>query len=318
MAEARQWEARPLYWVGMAKLERSKARCLIWIVAVLATVCARGHVAPRGDVYPIVIAQQGVFHVCSFLNSGADDREIVFRSIHKPDGVLMVPRHRVMDEALLKRLKTARLRPGWGPVNHDPCIVRLTPRHPTDGVETKEQQLVLRTWNGGAASDEPLLFDVAESADLTSQFIAKEWGALLWSKTDYEAKGTTLHLTWFQRSSTATPITRELGICGTIYDFPSASDLVWAGGRLWVAWIREESDQKHPPSRHWRTMLTSFDPVTGKTASKELPGISHWNSSLSIAETKGWLCIAWHCSKDMDYPGEAVIVTAFEKIPPPP
>ena len=77
----------------------------------------------------------------------------------------------------------------------------------------------------------------------------------------------------------------------------------------------ETEAERKDPLRAWETLLTSIDPVSGKVEHKRLPGLSSWNTPVSMKTTGGWLCIAWNASIDGSYPGTAKIVTAFEKLP---
>jgi hypothetical protein len=292
---------------------------LLW--TVLTSHPSHGHADPRGDVHPAVIAAPGVFQVCFYTaepNPGPFAVEVWFRTLHKPDGTLIAPRHRVIDKGQLQALEY-RLWNKYAQGKDHQATIEWTSISPTAFEEGRPvpSRLVLRTLKNGTFHEEPLFLDASGCSDLTSQLVGEKWAALLWGSIkqaeDGRSQDTTLKFTWFARDSAAEPVTRELGACATVYDFVRASNLVWAGERIWVAWVRVIGEAEE---RSWETTLTSFDPSTGNISSKALPGMSNWNTTLSLAATDGWLCAAWHCSKDGTYPGEAVIVTAFEKLPP--
>jgi hypothetical protein len=128
------------------------------------------------------------------------------------------------------------------------------------------------------------------------------------------------HLTfvWLERPAMKIAFQTSLGPCAFIRP-PHLihSELVWVGGRVWFAWIRKaDGFEKLPPTKQWVTMLASYDPQSKKLEQKILPEQSHYNTPVSINTVNGWLCVAWHCSKDGSYPGESMIVTHFEKVSP--
>jgi hypothetical protein len=302
----------------MVRRLRFPFRCLLTNLGWLLATVAGGHQNPSGDVCPVVIPAKGCFQVCfnvaEPLRTSSMPQPVWFRTLHNPDGALIAPRHRIDDVALLQRLNAkARayisLKPDYTPT--------IDWANDTFGDSQQIRRLVLRTWKDGTSTEEPILFDAKDCNDLTAHLIGENWAALLWSGMDGKVNdsGIILHLTWIIRHSATAPVTRVLGRCGATYDFASASNLVWASGRLWIAWVREYGD---PDNRGWETMLTGFDPKSGNVTTKPLPGISNWNTSVSLATTGGWLCAAWHCTKDGSYPGKAIIVTAFEKLPPEP
>jgi hypothetical protein len=306
----------------MVNVQHVAQICLTSLIVLAAAPATHAHQDPGGDVHPVVIGAPGLFQVCFYVaapNSGPVTQPVWFRTLHKPDGTLLAPRHRILDEVQIQALNSGTWRRGPQTNGHTPVIQwsQLFSPVPLQGRPPNAARLVLRSWRNNAFRDEPLLFDAPINSDLTSQLITESWAGLLWSKIDQaDDRGgfqVTLNLTWFWRERAAKPVTRRLGPCATIYDFAVASNFVWTADRLWVAWIR---DAGKPDAPAWETKLSSFDPKTGNVASKALPGISNWNSHLSLATTDGWLCAAWHCTKDGTYPGEATIITAFEKIPP--
>lgn len=109
-------------------------------------------------------------------------------------------------------------------------------------------------------------------------------------------------------------VTVEIGEPAAIYDSPCVSNPVWASKKWWIAWVRKKKGNG-AEKVEWETVLTSIEPLTGKKQDEVLPGLSHWNTGLSLKTTGGWLCAAWHASEDGSYPGRARIVTAFKKLP---
>ncbi|RYD26390.1 MAG: hypothetical protein EOP86_26035 [Verrucomicrobiaceae bacterium] len=111
-----------------------------------------------------------------------------------------------------------------------------------------------------------------------------------------------------RRKGTWTGVQVNLAHAVGIYDFVTTSRPVWAGGRFWIAWVRQLGTEG---SFTWTTVLTGLDPVTGIVESHDLPGISHWNTNVALAvNTRQTLCAAWAPSMDGSYAGRARIVTA--------
>ena len=273
------------------------------------------HQDPRGDTHPQIAVAKGQFQIFFHSNSSALMNSGWMRVIYAQDGKLISPRHPVKADLVQRALGTEPIYRRY-PKPEDARIEKVLPRNNGSNRISAPARLVLQQKVDGVMKDVPLPMDAAKVADQTATYIDAKNAVLLWNSMDDINRGRfSLHLTWFRRGRFAAPTTCDLGPCSTIYDFSVASNLVIAVGRIWVAWIRPVDDSPEGPKKPYEAMLGSLDPATGKFESRKLPGLAHWNAHMCLAQTDGWLCAAWHSSKTAEYPGEAVIVTAFEKLP---
>lgn len=139
--------------------------------------------------------------------------------------------------------------------------------------------------------------------------------AVLWSTGgDNATNPVELRLSWVNRPRNLLEKTVTLGTPATIYYFPRASNLVWAQGRMWTAWVQPADQNKPDTKADWTTILSSYDPATQTVTHKALPQPSHWNTTVSLLARDGWVCVAWHCSQKEGFPPRASIEYAFEPI----
>jgi len=120
-----------------------------------------------------------------------------------------------------------------------------------------------------------------------------------------------LRFYWFKHESIKPPLRLEVGRTVCIYDFPVASNLAYAGGRFWVAYMGIPAEEKEDAGL--QLMLWSWAPgeKTGRLEALDSPAFG--NSHLSLAAIGDRLCLAYHCALD-GYPGtDARIVTVFRK-----
>jgi hypothetical protein len=120
---------------------------------------------------------------------------------------------------------------------------------------------------------------------------------------------TDLKFYWFPFGSTASPTILNLGPTVCIYDFPVASNPVFAGGKFWVAFMGGDEEEG-------ATKLFLWSWKSGeKEAKKEVldsPGF--WNSHLSMAAIGDRLCLAYHCeTRENPMAPQAKIITVFRK-----
>jgi hypothetical protein len=275
--------------------------CALWVPLI-----AQAHSDPDGDIHPDVVVEGGRFALYFSARRDAyayDDWRMVFSA----DGKLLQPRHRLLTK------RTNGTRGGSIQVETHALPVSDT------------MHFVLQRFQDGKRTEQPLPLDPVKFPLIRSTTMAGEWVGFTWAANSLALSGpgagmpkpiqlmfSTAAVTGFTPGKTVL-----IGEPATIYDFPCASNPVWAARRWWVAWVRKSKTEaeRKDPMRAWETMLTSIDPVTSKLEHKRLPGLSHWNTSLSMKTTGGWLCIAWHASADGTYPGAATIITAFEKLP---
>lgn len=273
------------------------------ITPMLLTLCclssaALAHQDPRGDIHPEIETESGNFAIYFKSNAIGDDffyDRPQWRMVSSPEGKVILPRHKLSPE--VQRL-------------HDQSSARAAA-----SVIVKKTRFVVHLADGG---ERPLPLDPVEGASVEKSNIVQDTAGFTWTTLSGDPDAAVELM--FSSATTkgfAPGFTVVIGKPATIYQFPSASAPVWAGKRWWVAWVKKaetETEQKDP-KRAWQTMLTSIDPVTKQIEHRQLEGLSHWNTDVSLKTTGGWLCAAWHAAVEGDYPGQAKIVTAFVKLP---
>lgn len=262
------------------------------------------HSDPAGDVHPRVFVENGAFSI--YFSSVGKTRENVVdgKMIFDEKGQVLVPKHLVTAAA------TAQ---GWQDPREGSVMIPWSRRN-----QQGRSVFVLRTNSEELVKEQPLPLSAPFGAYITSSWVDEKAIAVLWSEPvgEGEERAVLMKLSWIDRASFSVVATVDVSKPATIYDFPSASNLVWAEGKLWLAWVKELGKADIEQSPIWKTVLTSYDPHTKSLLHKELPQSSNWNTRISMGFLKGWLCLAWHCTKDGRYPGEAEIITAFEKVSP--
>lgn len=234
-----------------------------------------------------------------------------YRRSYSVSGELLEPRHRISEQRVreLKNAESAER----GPSYYRPYV------QASYGGKGGPFRLA-RTQNG-AFSARPLPVSGPEGADVCGSLLIRNEVGFLWTESRLSNASTNgnLKLSITGIEGFLPGRTVELGIPAYIMYSPVVSDLVWAGGRWWVAWVRDDTpaDSKDV-KRVYHTILSGVDPKSGKVTHEVLPGISDWNANLSLATHNGWLCAAWHASIDGIYPGIAKVVTAFHQVPPAP
>lgn len=271
---------------------------LRWILLLftMSTVLVRGHQDPRGEAHPRVTANtDGTFTVT--FRYFDPERSGRMRMLLAADGKELVPRHWYKPKDDTSREVWNPGRAGAGDV-----LETVTPNE-------NRAQLILRQPDGGAKGTIVLPLD---SQDFTGfEDTAMEGNEVAFTSgglRDDPEKGVDLRLWCCRRDGFQPGKKVSLGTVCTIYDFPTASAPLWCAGRWWVAWVEE---RRAGEKTTWTTVLSSVDPATGNVERRDLPGISNWNSSLSLAaNAAGTICVAWHASVDGSYPGTGKIVTA--------
>lgn len=284
---------------------------VLWSILLLAWAGAQAHQDPAGDVHPVVSVEEGGFAVYF---QGTEDRMALkvvpahgWKMSFTADGKLVLPRHRVPETQSRRADEQRALEPRWSvsaPLMEGQKEARWVLIE-SAGKEERRFPLPL-----------PLLPDGRVFAEMACR--AGDEAGFAWSpsgsrdENDLALMFTAVSLKGFQPG-----VTVQIGKVASIYDMPRVSNPVWAARRWWIAWVRLKQLPKEtkPQAVAWETLLTSIDPLTGKTVDEVLPGISNWNTDLSLKTTGGWLCAAWHASLDGSYPGRARIVTAFKKLP---
>ena len=275
--------------------------CVLWV-----PLMAQAHSDPSGDIHPDVVVEDGKFALYFSSRRGPYDHEN-WRMVFSADGKILQPRHQLLS----KRTDNTRGK----------SIQVETHALP----DSDTMHFVLQRFQDGKKTELPLPLDPVKCPLIRSATMAGEWVGFTWAANSLSLSGPGVGMPkpiqlMFSTASVSgfTPgKTVLIGEPATIYDFPSASNPVWAARRWWVAWVRKAQTavERKDPMLAWETMLTSMDPTTNKLEHKRLLGLSHWNTSISMKTTGGWLCIAWHASVNGTYPGTAEIITAFDKLP---
>lgn len=284
------------------------AKALLGLACVLALpLSVQAHMNPHGDINPSVEVEDGKFSI-QFITR-LETETLNWGMVFSPEGKLVLPRHRIS-------------------VNREEQPV------PADAitVETREEprsdktRFVLTRTMDGQKTEHTLPLAPVKFAFVAQSTVTGECAGFTWTAFNYDwpddkrveaSDSMNLMFSTAATKGFAPGKTVLIGEPAMINYSPSASAPVWAARRWWVAWVRqaETEAERKDPLRAWETILTSIDPVSGKVEHKRIPGLSSWNTPVSMKTTGGWLCIAWNASIDGSYPGVAKIVTAFEKLP---
>ena len=271
------------------------------------------HMDPSGETQPKVVVEDGNFGVY-FLDREHGSQGQRYVSRYTPEGKLLPPAKQLVQPAQYKKLfpqtepseeivlnPTDAPAPGSSPLGSQPKVASGFYFNTKQGSGWKHNLL-------------PLPF---EDAGMLREFVIEKTGiGLAWSSYS-NGREPMLNAAWITRPNLQALHKLNLGPCAEIYDFPVVSNLVIADDKLWLGWVRkaDKFDELHDMKR-WETVMGSVDLKTGKVQQRILPEQSHWNSRLRLNVSKGWLCLAWHCSQDGSYPGNAKIMTHFHEIHP--
>lgn len=280
---------------------------LLWCGMVPSLV--RAHVDPSGDIHPWIQVRDGKFVVTFAAVSfwEAQSRPSPHTQIvYSPDGTVLVPRHRIESY------------PESFPYPESGRSTSLTTKATTTSVGKHFRFVLVRSDDHHAPREEPLPLPAQDNAEVEATNFVGPLIGFTW--TSYSAlpgfpghRKRLLHLAHVEAGLGREGSTVCIGEPAKIYHFPTASSPVWAGGKWWVAWVREAetTEERKNPVTRWRTVFSSYDPVTKVLRHKVINELSDWNTKVDLKTTGGWLCAAWHASKDGTYPGEAKICTAF-------
>ena len=254
---------------------------------------AFAHQDPRGDVHPVVRVEDGNFAIYFWCNEDRDAKQqsAYLRMVYSPAGNVLAARHRFSPSpselAYLENYSIKVQEPAGEVVLEFPRFVRG--RNPDYGLRKKGKIERHRLpWPDGV-----------KISDLHA-VLADEHTITMAAKAGTDV----LSLYYFSRDHFRLPQIVEIGSPATIYDFPSASNLVRAGGRVWIAWVR-------PKKEKYEMVLSSWTPGGEKPVETVLDAPANWNSHLSLGVIGDVLCLAYHCSITGAYPGRSEIVTRF-------
>jgi hypothetical protein len=257
-----------------------------------------GHSDPWGDIHPQVSVVDGRFAIVfntSLPDRVADysDEKPVYRMIFEADGRLFTPRHplerrRSWQEMAPVGLYGREMRLG------DSTVI-------LQGNSSGRPDYLLKSADGKTTRvrlpwPKDLSLHLFEDAVVTAEGIAI---------TGKEREP--LKFYWFAHEETVAPVVLTIGTTACIYDFPVASNIAFAGGRFWVAFMRPEG------SEDLKLALWSWKPGEKDGRVEILDSPAYWNSHLSMAAIGDRLCLAYHCEVPVSSDRNARIVTVFRK-----
>jgi hypothetical protein len=237
---------------------------------VLSSDAGRAHVAARGDGGASVVVEAGKFAVY-FSDSILEKR---FRMLFTPDGKLLAPRHEVKS---YPDVASTTLGFPFPRVSFGGKEIQVARANPRNLVFMFSTACVSETHQAIDGCDEMAILNEAED-------------------------GFRYYIDLFKRDGFSLPESFFIGVPASIYDFPTASNIVYANERFWVAWVRG-----------YEMVLSSVRPGDEKAVERVLDVPADWNSSLSLAVINNQLCLAYGCSVNHDYPGTSQLITTFVK-----
>lgn len=268
--------------------------CVVEGIGLATAFC---HADPWGDVHPEVRVENGCFAVYfhTYLPERAlghlvkDDDNFDYRMVFTSAGRLLAPRHQVGESEKYKRLKERETKKG--------AVV---------GLQTPGFEIVGK--NGGLARYLLPPMRGLDSLDLRDTVSMSEGIGMtaveLDSADKLSARPEKFVFFWYPFGKDEEPKRIEIGLPIYIYTFPTASNVVFAGGRFWIAIMSQEA----------KLVLWSWKPGEEKPRTKILDSPYHWNCDLSLAAIDDRLCLAYHCATSLGGYGEnARIFTVFEK-----
>ncbi len=261
---------------------------------------ASGHADPSGDTHPNVQVIDGNFAVVFVPGRTGKEpydytaSEAVVRMIYSSEGKLIAPRH---------PLDRKRFHGESGPVGIYGRQFSFGESRVIFQGRSVKPGYVIRSPKGDLEKvrlpwPEETQLSLFEDVNFTPD------GLAITGKEDPDD----LRFYWFEHDSVKPPVVQMIGGTSTIYDFPVASNLAFAGGRFWVAFIRpRETDG-------WDLVLWSWKPGEAEGRFEVLDSPAHWNCQLSMAAIGDRLCLAYHCATaEENYRTGARIVTVFRK-----
>lgn len=272
---------------------------LAWLLAAVPNR-ADGHQDPLGDIHPQVTVMDGKFSIVFNTSLPQDrtnftDESPVSQMIFEADGTLFAPRHPLDRKRSWREL---------GSVGIYGRETRLGDSSVFFQGSSGQPGYLLKSPDGKLARVR-LPWPEKVSLSLFEDVLVTPAGIAITGKEGRDRAGTeTLNFYWFAHEATGGPTILSLGPTACIYDFPVASNIAFAGGRFWIAFMR-------PIDKELKLTLWSWQPggVDGRMDVLDSP--ADWNSHLSLAAIGDRLCLAYHHANE--YSGFARIVTVFRK-----
>lgn len=287
---------RPERWIGRLALA-------VFMLIVL-TGKSHAHSDPWGDIHPQVSVRDGKFEIVfnSMVPDQPDDyseAKPVFRTIYNPDGTLLAPRHALEKTRDWREMGPAGTYGRSVRFGEDALIFQ-------DDQSSKPGYLLRAP--AGQITRVRLPWPKEVSLSLFEDVLVTSDGIAITGKQGEGDDGGPLYFYWFPHGETKTGTVVPIGPTACIYDFPVASNLAFAGGRFWLAYMGAKGEDL-------KLMLWSWKPGEKEGRVVELDSPADWNSHLSLAAMGDRLCLAYHCvvRSPEGIPGPAKILTVFRK-----
>ena len=275
---------------------------------IVAFSLASAHEDPTGDVYPAVKVENGNF-VIYFYNTSRDtsanpsDYDMsgnypVFRMVYSTTGELLGPR------TPCKNIRSDSLWQASSMV-YDKKIQLRDERVLFDSELLKNGKPSYFVEKNGITEHRRLPWP----DDVTINYLASvhvDDKSIAMLATTGKRVLTLFH---FDRAKFQPPEIAAVGQPTFIYDFPGASNVVFAAERYWLAWIRFNREKEK-----FETVLSDWKPGEAKSHETVLDAPADWNTEISVAAIGTKLCVAYHCSVTGEYPGYSQIITVFKDV----
>lgn len=282
-------------------LEKFSRVCWLGCVYLSLISSAEAHSDPRGDIHPQVLVVDGKFSIV--FNSSHPEKvseytegKSIQQMIYTAEGKLFAPRH---------PLERKRSHEELGPVG---IYGRKTQLGESTVIFQENRSGYLLKSPEGKITRVRLPWPKNVAPDLLEDVLVVPEGIAMTGKEMNSTRdGGPLKFYWIEHDSTNAPMVLTIGATACIYYFPVASNVAFAGGRFWVAYMRPTENKE------LKLSLWSWKPGEKEGRVEDLDSPAYWNSHLSIAAIGDHLCLAYHCVTDHQYPGHARIVTVFRK-----
>ncbi len=291
----------------MNLIMKYRIRCLAvasWVFILGAGNSLQAHEDPWGDIRPNVVVRDGRFEINfrSVLpddDPNRDEAKELYQMIYTKDGKLFAPRHPLDHESADR---------GPGRVDFDGRCQQLGDVTfyflPSRSIkpsyvlrlEDGEQTRVRLPW------PEEVALQAFEDVCVVAEGIA------ILGMQNILNPDSPLEFFWFPHDVSIPPVSINIGETARIF-YPVASNLVFAVGRFWLAYMRPmENDE-------WELVLWSWQPGDKEARVEKLDSPALWNTHLSLAAIGDHLCLAYHWEnpEPLHRTPLAEIVTLFRK-----
>ena len=269
----------------------------------ITAITTSAHQDPIGDIHPQVKVENGNFAIY-FSNTAREnepsDYDVssggpVYRMVYSPTGELLGPR------ALVSNVRADEL---WQSASmvYDKAFTVGNERVLFDAELLKNGKPSYFVERDGMAQHRRLPWPDDIKIDYVASVHVDEKSLVISATTADRV----LRLFYFERGRFHPPPATVVGTPTYIYDFPGASNVIFAADRYWVAWVRT-----NPEKKRYETVLSRWKPGEDKPNETILDAPSDWNTALSVGAIGNRLCLAYHCSVTGEYPGYSRLVVLF-------